>query len=72
MSTPRADGAFFMAPLQGQATVRNDAAAVAAVDDCIALWTKMLLAEAAYHDRVVHNVKGLQNECTAMLEVLCV
>ena len=55
---------------QVQAQLRNDASAATTIDDCIQLWTKGLIADAARADRVAENVTAMQHECVAMLEVL--
>ena len=53
-----------------QAQLRNDASSASTVDDCIQLWTKVLIADSARADRVADNVTAMQRESLAMLELL--
>ena len=55
---------------QVQAQLRNDSSSASTVDDCIQLWTKVLIADSARADRIADNVTGMQRECVAILEVL--
>lgn len=55
---------------QVQAQLRNDASSASTVDDCIQLWTKVLVADSARADRVADNVAAMQRESIAMLELL--
>ena len=48
----------------------NDSAAAKIVDDCIHLWTRMLIADTVHDNKIVENVQSLQRDCVFLLAEL--
>jgi hypothetical protein len=56
--------------MKERATLANDEALSIIVDDSIALWTKMAIAEADHTRKIEENVRRMQTECEQLLDQL--